>query len=315
MKTQTQTWTIGLAFVAIIAVVAIFTLGGKEDLSTTGQIVDDVTGETIGPWANTLVPYKLIVSDEFSGVDVAASAKVYDEMPEDWGNARGTFDDAKDYTIYTASAGVVTVNKEYPGKYYVVMTEGSYNTEFIEMIIPDGTNRGDISDYSSSPDSKAAEMTLLGTTTDEDFAFTLVNDSSAELQDTLLLKVAENTEFRGWKVIVSDEEGFSYDTDGDGIYDEGISSFTITVGQDSFELFNPNKGIDEFDSNDEFTFLIEGLEIADKANLVIDVEVEGITGDYVGANDEAWGEGEGVLSYVKIYDAESNLFATVDVAA
>jgi len=48
---------------------------------------------------------------------------------------------------------------------------------------------------------------------------------------------------------------------------------------------------------------------------VISVEVDAVTGDYTGDNDEVWGEGEGVLGYIFIYDEQSNLFATVDVSA
>ncbi len=313
MKTQNQMWTIGIFAVVILAVVGMFTIGGGEAESTTGTIAVD--GVVSGAWQNTVVPYKLIVSDVFTGADVASSAKVYDAIPEDWGNPRGDFSEAKDYTIYTASSGIVTINKEFPGTYYVVMTATGYNAEFFTVTIPDGTGRGDLSDYSTSPDSLPAEMSAVGSITEEDFAFTLANSSNVIVKDTILLTVAENTEFRGWKVIITDTEGFSTDTDGDGVYDEGVKSYEVTVGADKYIIFDSAKSIDEFDSNDEFSFLIEGLSVSDESDIVVKVEIKADTGDYVGANDEVWGEGEGVLSYIKIYDIEGSLIATTDVTA
>jgi len=38
-------------------------------------------------------------------------------------------------------------------------------------------------------------------------------------------------------------------------------------------------------------------------------------GSAVTADDEYWTEGEGVLSYIKIYDQLGNLFSTTDVTA
>jgi len=308
--------TLGVVFaVAVVAVVALFTMGDSEQLSTTGQIVTE-EGQTVGAWSNTIVKYKLSVKDEFTGADVAATAKVYDEEPADWENPRGDFDEAKDFTAYTAASGIVEIDDELPGTYFVVMTASGYNTEFVQITIPDGSGRSiDVADYNAAPDIKSAPMTQLGATTDEDFDFTLVNDTSAEEKDTILLTIDENTEFRGWKVIVNDEEGFSVDTDGDGVYDEGVSRFEVTIGSMSETLFEPDRGIDEFDSEDKYTILLNDLTVADGDDLIIKVEVDAITGDYVGANDEAWGEGEGVLSYIKIYDDEGNLFATVDVGA
>lgn len=319
MKTKDMRNTIVLVIVAMLVAGAgmFFALGGgsASTVGTDGVTVDEETGEVIGRWANQIVNYKVIVSDEFTGADVSATAKVYDEQPEDWGNPRGDFDEARLYTVYTASDGEVLINKETPGMYYVVMTASGYNTEFYTIEIPDGTNQGDLSDYQDSPEVVAEEMTLVGSTTDEDFDFTLANETNADISDTVLLDVDDNTEFRGWKVIVNDEQGFSLDTDGDGTYDEGVSKYVVAVGNKEFKIFEPDVGVDEFDSNDEFTFQLDDLTVADGSKLEVSVEIDADTGDYTGANDEVWGEGEGVLSYIKIYDDQGSLFATVDVSA
>jgi len=313
MKTKDTAIIVSIVAVAFVAV--IWLIMGSNLSTTDNKIVDD-QGNVLGPWANKVVKYELKTTDEFTGANVAATAKVYDEQPADWENPRGKFDDAKDYTSYTASSGTVTIDEETPGDYYVVLTASGYNTEFLMISIPDGSGRADIlSDYNANPDIEVANLAAVGTTTDKDFAFTLVNDTSAELSDTVLETVADNTEFRGWKVIVNDEEGFSLDTDGDGTYDEGITRYLVSVGGIEYTVFEPSRGVDEFDSNDEFTFLLDNVEIADGDKLDISVEIDAATGDYTGANDEVWGEGEGVLSYIKVYDQQGNLFSTTDVTA
>lgn len=306
--------------IVIIALVAIGITGYAGGLFSTteaGVDIDPETGQVVGKWADKLVNFQVLVSDKFSGADESATLKVYDEQPEDWENPRGSFDDASLYTPYTATDGVVLINKETPAMYYVVGIVSGSNTEFFTIEIPDGAGRSeDLSDYNAEPDAKSIEFSAVGTTTDEDFAFTLTNQTNYEITDALTLRVTDDTEFRGWKVIVSDEEGFSIDTDGDGVYDEGISRFVVSVGGVEKVIFDPDKGVDEFNSEDEFTFLIEGEMVADGDYLEVEVEIEAdATGDYTGANDEVWGEGEGVLSYIKIYDLEGNLFATSDVTA
>jgi len=312
-----QTDGIKLAAIVVVAMVIagagiFFALGGGQ-ASTTGMVVDE-TGKEVAPWADKLVSYKLITSDKFTGEDVASSAKVYDVQPEEWLNARGDFDNAAEYSAYSASSGVITINKEVPGTYYVVLKATGYNTDFLTITIPDGTGRGDISEYQSNPDSKASEMTLVGATVGEDPAFTLVNGTAEDLAKTALQTVTANTEFRGWKVIVNDVEGFSTDTDGDGKYDEGIAKYTVIVGSKSVKVFDPANGVDLFDSNNEYAFMLSDI-VSDKDDLIVKVEIRADTLDSAVANDEKWGEGEGVLSNIKIYDAAGSLFTSVDVTA
>jgi len=313
MKNQdTQKYLIIVAIAMLVAGAGMYyALGGGQASTTEGKIV--VNGEEVGPWANKLVNYKLITSDEFTGADVAATAKVYDKQPEEWLNARGDFSDAAAFTTYTASSGAILINKEIPGTYYVVLSATGYNTDFLTITIPDGTGRGTLPDYQAQPDAKATEMTQEGTiTTVEDLTFTLVNATATTLKQSAVETVDENTEFRGWKVIVNDELGFSTDTDGNGKYDEGIARYTVTVGSKTVKVFDPSNGVDLFDSNNEYTFPLNDI-VADSNDLVVKVEIKADTSDSAVANDEKWGAGEGVLSYIKIYDAQGQLFATVPV--
>lgn len=317
MKSKTMTSSIwAVAVIGIVALLIVGYAGGLFSTSSNGTDIDPNTGELIGKWDGKLVNFDVLTSNKFSGADVNAVLKVYDVQPEDWGNPRGDFSDSSLYTPYTASSGVAEIDKEYAGKYYVVGTLSGSNTEFFTIDITNGVGHSEsLADYNAEPDAISVEFSAVGTTTDEDFAFTLTNQTNYELSDTITLRVADDTEFRGWKVIVNDQEGFSIDTDGDGIYDEGIKKYVVDINGKKTTLFEPAKGIDLFDSNDEYTLLIEGTSVADGDDLALRVEITANTGDYVGANDEVWGEGEGVLSYIKVYDQEGNLFATTDVTA
>jgi len=269
-----------------------------------------------GPWADKLVDFQIITTDKFSGADEAATVKVYDVKPADYGNPRGTFTDTSLYTSYTAASGVVTVNKEKPGTYYCVGTVASSNTEFLAITIPDGTGRDEpLSDYNTEPDADLMDFSAVGSTTDEDFAITLDNETDNDVRDSLTLTVADSTELRGWKVIVDDTEGYSVDADGDGIYDEGIKAFEVCVCGTCDLFFKPANGIDKLDSNNEYTFEIRDCNVEDGNDITVAVDIDANTASYTGADDELWGEGEGILAYIKIYDDEGNLFSTTDVTA
>jgi len=310
MKNQDTQKYLVIVVLAMLAVGAgmYFVLGGGS------ASIGDKQPSIIGPWSDKLVNYNIITSDRYTGAEVAATAKVYDKQPDEWLNARGDFNKAAEFTTYTAASGIISVDKETPGRYYVVLTAAGYNTDFFTINIPDGTGRGDLADYQAYPDTVSMKMTQKGTTTAEHLSFTLTNATAATLRATALQTVASDTEFRGWKVIVNDELGFSTDTDGNGKYDEGISRMTVTIGSKTVKVFDPSNGVDLFDSNDEYSFLLDDI-VADENDLVVRVEIRADTADYIGANDEKWGAGEGVLSYIKIYDASGSIFANVQVVS
>ncbi|MCD4759809.1 hypothetical protein K8R33_02895 [archaeon] len=311
MKKKAQTG--GLVIGLVIAALVIYTLGAVFGVFPAPKLGN--IGDTEGPWDEKLVDFTVITTDRFAGSDESATVKVYDDKPEDWDNPRGDFSDAALYTSYTASSGVVTINKEYPGHYYLVGTVSGSNTEFLEIDIPNGDGLGELYDYNQEPDGDIMDFSAVGSSTDEDYAFTLTNGTDQTVKDTISLTLDDDTELRGWKVIVTDTEGFSIDANGDGTYDEGIKKYEVIVCGISKIIFEPAKGTDLFDSNDEYTFEIQSCKVQDGDDLNVKVEIKANTGDYTGANDEVWGEGEGVLSYVKVYDKEGNLFSTTDVTA
>jgi hypothetical protein len=317
MKQQDNFKLLALFGVFIIAAVAVtyFLVGGMKEQSL---ITTDAEGKPIGAWADKLVKLNLLTSDAYTGTDVAATAKVYEVKPADWGNPRGNFDDAVLFTQYTAAAGVVSIDKQFPGRHYVVLTATGYNTEFVEIIIPDGTGRNvDISDYNAAPDNIKASMALVGSTTDKDIAFALVNGTNVELSEQITLRVADNTEFRGWKAVIEDDIGLRTDSNNNGIYDEGISKLVLTIGGKRAIVFEPGRGVDEFDNLGKYTMSLDNVKVGSRKFLDVAVDMVANTedGTSIAANDEKLSEGEGVIVNVFIYDNEGNLFATTAIEA
>jgi len=316
MKTQTG---LLMGLLVLVAVVSGFLIAGTQEQSVASERLVQSEEGLIGPWAETTVPY-ILITENVEGTDVAATAKVYAVAPEGFAekNGRLDYDDASEFTSYTASSGEITVSKQSPGKYYVVVEASGYNTEFVEMTIPDGSNKiGSLADYRTAPDSKAVEMWLQGATTDKDFAFTLANESNADESESLTLKMDSLTEFRGWRAIVTDTEGFTTDADNDGIFDEGVKKLTVNIGGVEVKLFDAAQGVDEFDTNDKAEILLDNMVVQEKdfLNVAVDVVANTEDGTALAANDELWSEGEGVLGYIYIYDNEGTLTATVDITA
>ena len=272
----------------------------------------DLVPTTDGPWRNSLVHYNLLLNDKYTGDDVNPTVKVYNEMPSDWNNPRGTFDRAVDYSIYTVSDGEVTLNRHLPGTYYLVVELAGYNTEFVTIEIPDGTGRGIASnEYNQNPDSKFIEMTQVGVLEDVNVEFTITtNSSNRNLRHTELLTVAEDTEFRGWKVIVKDKEELRVDTSGNGVYDLGIKELSVQVGGKTVKLFEPSRGIDLFDSRGEYTFEFTDV-VRGQEDLIFRTDVTAITGtgNVVGELNP----GQDIVQ-LRIFDAQGTVVSTINVA-
>ena len=299
----------------VIVIVAMFLAAGGMFFALGGgtqSIMDRDAPTTDGPWRNSLVNYQLIFSDKYTGDDLEPTVKIYSERPNDWDNPRGSFDRASEFSIYTASDGEVLLNRHKPGDYYAVIQLAGHNTEFLEVSIPDGTGRGDLSDYQQFPDSEFVEMTQVGvlpTPINVEFAIDN-NQNDRNFRHTELLTVADDTEFRGWRVIVVDEEGLRFDTSGDGTYDLGIHELSVRVGSQTVKLFEPDRGVDLFDSNGRYIFDISDVVGAqDDLEFRIDFRADVSTGS----------SGLGTLNQdqdiveARIFDAEGSLVSTIEV--
>ena len=316
-KKQSKLMTVALVVAIMVGLAVLGNMAGLFDseAAPTGAVTAD--GEPIAPWATKLVNYNLLVTDAYTSANVAASVKVYDKQPDEWNNPLGNFDKSAEYTEYVDlnADGTILIDKEYPSTYYAVIEMAGYNTVFETFTIPDGEGQGNIADYQSNPDSTLIEMAAVATTTSEDIAFTLANETDATEEEFVSLKVSDDAEAHLWKATVEDILGFSEDFDSDSTFDEGISSMTVTVGSKSMEIFNPAKGIDLFDSNDKYSIDLTGIVVADGAKLDVEVEIVADTSDSAALNDELLGEGDGTIVTITILDTSANTFATVNAVA
>lgn len=315
MKTKDAQKTIVIVIVAMVIAGAgmFFALGGGAQ-----SIADrDQVPTTDGPWKNSIVHYDLLFSDKYTGGETNPTVKMYSEMPSDWNNPRGSFDQSADYSIYTSEDGKVRLNRHLPGTYYAVIQLDDYNTEFLTIEIPDGTGRGDLSDYQQYPDSRFLEQTQVGDLTDTlaiDFAIT-TNSSNTNLRHTELLTVAENTEFRGWKVIVSDLDDIRFDDTGDGIYNYGIKELKVQVGSKTVNLFEPNRGIDLFDSQGRYTIELDDI-VRSQEDLTIRTDMTAITNTGNTSGDNNNGQlnpDDNDFLELRIFDAEGTVQSTLTV--
>lgn len=308
-------WAV-IVILAVIAIILSMMAAGAGYLSflSLGNVGGD---DEVAPWKDSVVNKKISFKNEFNGTTINPTVKLFEAKPPDWNNPRGSFTDPTLYEQYTASSGEVTL-ADYPGTYYAVVTLSGYNSEFAEVEIPDGSGpegKDSLSDYNSAPQQVKLDMSAVGTLTIENVTYTLVNATDKEETKFAYQTVADNTKFKGWKAVIKDVEGFSTDADSDGVYDEGIKELEVTVCGIGKKIFHPAKGIDLLDTNDEYTLELDGCEVSDGNNIAVKVRTIANTGDYTGANDEVWGEGEGTLATINLFDAEGVNRGTVSIVA
>lgn len=321
---------IKVLMVVLLVAAVVLAIGAIDDKYNNSRITSsliqeaemDGSGEFSGdgPWSGREVPIDLSVKDKYTGSDVGGTVKLYslDKKPADWGNPREDFDDSENYDTYTlGSDGTVQIDDQMPGQYVAIITNSSYNTMFVEgIVIPDGPEQTgsivteSLSDYSAAPNSLTVRATQIPTVTGANATATLANDSSFEEEYDIDLEVAENTEFKGWRAVIKDLEGFHDDADNDDVSDEGIQKLVVKIGNVEATIVDFSNGVVNIDDNDEYEMDLTGLSVADGEDIEVVVEIEGETGDYTGANDEVWGEGEGNLLSIAIRDLEGTSVAT-----
>lgn len=321
MKNNVMVYSFLLVIVALI-VAGTFIAVNKEDatgtLALTGQTLSEDGTALEGKWTDSDVPFEVKTKKMFdTSTNVASTGKLFTSMPTGWEGENVDFTDSALYTSYTATAGVITFDDQKPGTYYVVLEATGYNKVFYVLDITDGTGHDEsLSEYTTAPESDTVQMSLVGSTTDVDYALTLVNDTDASVTATITLDVGENTLLKGYKVVVTDVEGFATDTDYNGVFDEGVDKYTMFIEGIEYLVFEADNVDSPLDKNNaDATFLLGDFERQDQDTISIRIEIESATGDYTGANDEVWGEGEGILSQIIIYDDEGSVFSTTDVVA
>lgn len=319
-------FTIGLMLFAAIGLVSVGAWATSVDMSNLFS--QESPDNEPGAWADRNVKVDLDIDDKFTGNAVNPTAKVYSEKPAKFGDPSGDFDDGAKYDTVSMSSGTGTYSDN-PGTYYAVIENGSYNTEFVTFDVPTQAEAGSekLSDYNSEPRVVDVEVAQTASLTTSNGDFSLSNKSSYEDDVEGTATVAEDVELRGRDIIVTDNIGLSDDGDNDGVGNEGINEFTLEVIDSSGsvvaekEVYDASAGIDEFESDDEYT--LEGsfsdFTASDDEEFDIrataDFETTRGSSHSASSDDEILTEGEGDIVSLGIFDQEDTNRGTVKIQA
>ncbi len=288
-------------YLSLMVVFAIVIFAGLQ-LMSVQQISDTATQPKKYDYTGFRVKYDLDFKNKYTGSAVNPTVYVYSSKPDNWGNCRV---DAEDGYIDTgdASSGSYTVQEEC-GHYYIRADLSGYYCEYLEIDIP-CSGESNLNDYNSEPASVSVKMVQ------EDSSFGIsdidLGISTNETSDITYTKTATYTvaEDKGWyldEVKVQEDATYSFatDTDGDGIYDEGVNKIEIQVsggGQScpTWVPFEVATSVNEFGGDDEATLDCD-LELGEEETLTLLVKV---TCDQTlvttGDADEKCGNGEDFL--------------------
>lgn len=195
-------------------------------------------------WTDNIVNYQILASNKFTGNNVDPSVYLYQERPEScWDNPRASCDEVADGT-YSSSSGVVTINKEKPGHYYIRAVLSGYYTQFFEIDIRNGPQSATqtLSDYNAHPDTYALKMEQADTLTITNQTFSVsANTTGKEYTITQTLSVSDNKCWQPWKFAVY-ENNYSLTDKGSSVSFDGIKELKIYVEGKPYTIIDLNSG-------------------------------------------------------------------------
>ncbi|KXB08766.1 hypothetical protein AKJ56_00425 [candidate division MSBL1 archaeon SCGC-AAA382N08] len=240
----------GVILILIAAGVIGYTMGAfeaeptpKEKAVFNGRLVDHdvITKDLAG---NDVTSGTIYVSDEKSEVD-------------DYGNPRSV--DTSDFDeSYSISSDTTTLSQDPANNpYYVMISNGTYYSEFITVNFEDGSGTSDtLSDYNSAPDSTKkilAEPHSLSVSTPTDLGVSSNTTTDQSYTNFEQFTVSSNTEYRTWKVTIdTGAQDITTDSNSDGTYDEGVTKVKVTYAGNSKVVFQPSNGIDELGADNSY---------------------------------------------------------------
>lgn len=319
MKQKNQNLILGGLAVAVVALLAMN--AGYLDTGTGLGSDRVVQTKTTYSYAGQNVKMTLESDNEYNGSSVDPVFYVYDEKPDDWDNCRV---DAQSGFIDTgtSSSGTYTV-QEYPGAYYVRGDLSSYYCDYFEITIP-AEGDSTLSDYNAEPGVEKLGYIYADTASISDVTLG-VSVTSNSTSDITYTQVATHTVSDDTGYILDElklqEDGtysFATDSDGDGIYDEGVNKIEIIVEgggeKETWVPFDVAASVNEFSGDDEAELDFEGdIFIPEESTLSITVKVtcdQSLT--QTGDADEYCGDTEDFIDSAILVDAEGTT-STFDI--
>lgn len=302
---------VGVASLLIIALVVfggswwIMSAGGSDALSAglnrgdTGEY--DFTGKN--------VKHTVESSHKYNASDLNPTLYVYDEQPSSWGEGRVSLQSGYISTA-TSSAGSATIT-ETPGVYYVRAQVSGYYDEFFTIEIPSSgdTELSQYNDAGGAIDKVQLVDVETLSTSNLDMGITTNETTDKTYHVFANFNVDDNEGFLVDEIKFQEDATYSFatDSDGDGIYDEGINKIVFKFEGAEYTLFDAATSVNEFSGDDEHT-----IDVADKLfdeNSVVSMKFEvtcDATLDTTGDADEKCGNGEDFLDDVILVDGAGN---------
>lgn len=311
------------AFALIAGIAVIGLIFVSMGIGPTAGIAQDrvIKTSTSHSYAGQNVKMDIESDNKYDGSSVDPTFYVYDEKPDMWGNCR--VDPESGYIdTDTSSSGTYTV-QEYPGTYYIRGDLSSYYCEYFTITIP-AEGDATLSDYNSEPSVEKVEFVEADniSISNLDLGVSATTNSTSDITYT---EVVTHTVTDDYGIILDeiklqedDTYSFATDSDGDGIYDEGVNKIEVIVEgggvKKSFTPFDTAASINEFSGDDEAELdFEENIFVPEESTLSITFK---ITADQsltqAGDGDEYLGNGDDILDSVILVDAEGTT-STFDV--
>lgn len=313
-------WTFGILAFLLLLVVS----GGAIWMFSVGGDGDGIGGsKDAGQYSylDKIVEYELASSNKYTATSVDPTFYLYDTKPATWGNARVTVEDGY-ISTYSSSSGTATIQEE-PGTYYVRAVLSGYYDEFMEVTVP---SSGDVplSQYNDGGE-EVMKVQLIDVETlsvsNQDLGITTNETSDKTYHLFTNFNVDDDEGFRLDEIKFREDATYSFatDTDGDGIYDEGINEIKFIMNGNSYTLFSVASSIDQFSGDDEAIVDIDNGDIEfvqfgenDVVSMKFEITCDA-TLDTTGDADEKCGNGEDFLDSVIMVDFAGNT-ASFDIS-
>lgn len=315
-KYKNISWVLGILLVIGLVTGGFMLSVGNDGTSITGNDKDVPNAGDKYSYDGKNVEVQLDASNQYTAAAVDPTYYIYDSKPSDWGNGRVSVQDG--YVSSEASSSGSATMVEQPGTYYVRSVLSGYYDKFFSVEVPasgdvplsDWNNGGEMIQKVKMIDVETLSVSNidLGITTNE------TSDKTYRVSETFSIDEDEGFELVEVKFQEDATYAFATDSDGDGVYDEGISKIDVTLEGKTYTLFDATASVDEFGGDD-----LAVINLADSIlygenefiNIIFEVTCDQ-TLDTTGDADEKCGNGEDFIDSTIFVDAAGNT-ATFDI--
>jgi hypothetical protein len=300
-------WTI-LAIVGVVFVV----LAVASATGITGWVLsagDGGSGEGKYDYTGQNVDHTLKSSNKYTAAAVDPTFYIYDEQPDGWDDGRVSLEDG--YISSAASSSGSAVMTETPGTYYVRGILSGYYDEFFVVEVQ---SSGDValSEFNEN-DGGLTKVQLIDVETlsvaNQDMGIATNETSDKTYHVFTNFNVDDDVGYCLDEIKLREDATYSFatDTDGNGIYDEGINKIDFIIGGKTHTVFDVAGSIDEFSGDNEAIVNIGGELFSENDVVSMKFEVTcDQTLDTTGDGDEKCGNGEDFLDDVILVDCAGN---------